>query len=365
MNQSQKKKTAAKLDVEAILAVMLLALIVIAVVLAVIMTVSALTGDQSDDPNAGKNPPPSNAIFNNGIVPQMPAANATTQNANINSKYGIIVDIDTGLILAGKNADTQFEPASMTKVMSLIVACEKLTEEDLGKYITYSEYYKNYDYQGLAQGIPSSSFETLNDRFLVKDLLYGIGVMSAGDCMLMIAEYTYGSMDAFVAAMNQKVAALGLTQTHFIDASGNDHVPGNITTAKEMAVIMAYAMQSPLISDILSTDWYSFYAYYTEDGVEKSYRRAFKSTLFEYDACIDRSNRMLRYKEAYGEAFTLLTTDDFMGKTGYLDTPARSYLASAATGKTSGHRFVVIVGDTDKFAFTMKDVKDLLDTYAS
>ena len=102
-----------------------------------------------------------------------------------------------------------------------------------------------------------------------------------------------------------------------------------------------------------------------EDGKIKTYQQPFASTLFEYAGCKDRSNRMYRYKEEVGVKFELDTVDDLMGKTGYLDTPDRSYLVCAATGNETGDRYVVVVGETSKFASTMKDVKKLFDTYAN
>lgn len=366
MNEKIEKKSGKGSRLEAVLALMLLTLIVLSVAFAVVLTVDyiqSLPDEPNHDPN--NDPPTANAVFSGGIVPSMPVSDSNTKNVALDSTYGVIVDVENGKVLAGKNADTQFEPASMTKVMALIVACEKLTQEDLQKQITYTEYYADYEYNGLALGIPSGNFDATNDRFLIQDLLYGVGVMSAGDCTLMIAEYTHGSMDAFVAAMNQKVTELGLTKTHFVNASGNDDVDGNVTTAKEMAVIMAYAMQCPLICDILSVDYYSYTAEYTDqDGSIKTYPRAFKSTLFEYDGCIDKNNRMYRYKLDRGVAFKLETIEAFMGKTGYLDEPQRSYLVCAGTGKATKNRYVAVVGESGKFASTMDDIKLLFDNYA-
>ena len=136
--------------------------------------------------------------------------------------------------------------------------------------------------------------------------------------------------------------------------------------AVEMAVIMEYAMQCPLICDILSVDYYRCQVEYTDDnGNVKTYQHPFASTLFEYDGCKDKNNRMYRYKtEHNGTAFKLETVDGLMGKTGYLDNPERSDLVCAGTGKTTGNRDVVVVGECGKFVSTMEDIKLLFDNYA-
>ncbi len=372
MNPIQQKQTKRAVDTESLLALMLLVLTVIVLVVSIVLAVSVLVS--RDDPQGGgdgdPNAPNQQAIFTGGVVPKMPTADENTAAVDLYSDYGIIIDATNGKILASASSDTQFSPASMAKVMTLIVACEKLTQEDLAKQIDYTEYYDSYDYNGLSVAFSTLPVNTANLpggtasplRIVVKDILYGIGVLSAGDCCLMIAEYTYGSLDAFVEAMNQKAAALGLTQTHFADAAGDD-LPGNVTTAKEMAVIMAYAMQCPLICEILAEDGYAYYPRYTDaNGAEQNYDRYwFYSTLFELN---NGATRMDKYKELYGKRFRLDTTENFIGKTGYLTPPDRSYLVCGATGKTTGNNFVVVVGDTNKFAYTMKDVKDLFDTYA-
>ena len=375
MNQ-QKQPSKSQGENESLLAILLLVLCAMLIALAIGTLVNNCNGDDSTPeqttittpaPNPdGEGDPPIDPsllvpVFSGGVLPTvLPLENAETAalSGELNSASGVIVNATTNTVLAGKNADTPISPASMTKVMTLIVACEKLTKYDLTQKLTLTEYYNSYDYNGLDVGLLGDNY--IGDSFLIEDLLYGIGVSSSADCVLMIAEKTYGSLGAFVEKMNQKAVSLGLVQTHFVDAAGDD-LAGNTTTAKEMAVIMAYAMQNPLISKILSTSVHTFYGYYLKDGVEASYRRYFNSHLFESDAT---SSRMLRYKKEYGVSFSLKTTVGLLGKTGYLDNPDRSYLVCAATGSTTGNKYVVVVGENPGFAKTMSDIKYLFDTYA-
>ena len=382
MNSNAKKMQKKKSGMETVLVSMLLVFILFSSVFTPVLLIRHLANDPSDQgtptpkvttpSNDGPvvDPPiVSNPLFSGGKIPAYPSSGSATVslNSELYSEYAVIVDAQTGEIVAGKNVDTPFSPASMTKVMTLIVACEKLTDTDLTKRLKLTPYYNDYEYNNLGVGLVSGQ-EFVNDEFYIKDLLFGIGVSSAADCTLMIAEYTYGSMDAFVAAMNQKALALGLKNTKFVDAAGDhleDAPENNITTANDMAVIMAYAMQIPMVREILSEDCYAFHGYYEKNGAEASYTRYFNSHLFESD---DTSSRMVLYKQATGSKFVLNTVKNLMGKTGYLknddNSNKRSYLVCGAEGKTTGKQYVVVVGESSVIPNTMKDIKYLFDTYA-
>lgn len=379
MNQHPKSNQQSHKQIEILLTILLLVLCVLLVAL-IIVTIGQ--GNSEKDPSGtATTPTQSNSgtqqttpddpvidpsmlepVFANGVLPTvLPMTTEATVELSdtLTSPYGVIIDVANNKVLAGKGADTLMKPASMTKVMTLIVACEKLTKYDLTQRMVLTEYYNEYDYNGLDLGLINGD-KYLGDSFYIEDLLYGIGVSSSADCVLMIAEKTYGSLDQFVVQMNQKVLALGLTKTRFVDAAGDD-LDGNVTTAKEMAVIMTYAMQNPLICKILSEDSHIFKGYYIKDGVEASYTRYFQSHLL----CKEINSRIKRYEDTYGTAFKLDTTTGLMGKTGYLNNPDRSYLVCAAKGRMSGSSYVVVVGENDSFAKTMKDIKYLFDTYAT
>lgn len=378
MNSNQPKSQKKKKSIESVTAVMLIVFILFSSVFSGVL-ISRYATDTGEKTPIHTTPKPSdpivdppvvsNPVFSGGVIPAYPKnGNATvTLNSEIGSGYAVIVDAETGEILAGKNADTPFSPASMTKVMTLIVACEKLTDTDLSKRLKLTAYYNDYKYNGMDVGLIDKQLY-LNDEFLIKDLLYGIGVASAADCCLLIAEYTYGTMEAFVAAMNQKAAELGCKNTLFTDAMG-DHVKdadqNNLTTANDMAVILAYAMQIPLVKEILSEDCHAYEGYYLKNGAEASYPRYFHSHLFESDST---ASRMVLYQQATGVKFALNTTKALFGKTGYLkdedNTNKRSYLVCGATGKTTGKQYIVVVGDNPKIPDTMKDIKYLFDNYA-
>lgn len=384
----KKEKTSCT---EVIFTVMLFIFILLAITFIALFFVQKLsppveTSQRQSITTTAKNPPPvdPNYVFANGVMPTYPTVTDETVQLDeeLYSANAVIVDVETGKIIAGKNTDKTFVPASMTKVMTLIVACEKLKTEDLTKRITLNAYYNNYNYNGLSTWLINGQ-TFIGDQIEIEKLLYGVGMVSAADCVLMLAEYTYGSMKNFVAAMNQKAVDLELRNTHFGGASG-DTPEGNYTTAEDMAVIMAYAMQNPLICEILSTDVLSTYSY-KSDGITKR-GRLLKSTFYPNG---DDDSRMNVYKELTGEAFTLKTVRDYFGKTGWLydlpnpETQEANYRGStlvlAATGKTTGKKYIVVVNLTGSEAYkyqgttiyksmaldTMKDIKYLFDTYAS
>jgi len=292
----------------------------------------------------------------------------TAEDKTVDSQFAVLLDAETGEILAGKQSNVQFSPASMTKVMTLIVACENLSEEDLERKIPFSEeihaYVTSGNYKGMELGLPTvtnSGVNCIGDFYYIKDLLYGIGIKSAADCSYMIVKEICDSEAEFVALMNQKAEDMGLTHTVFDNVVGFDST-GNQTTAEEMAVIMAYAMQCDLIADILMprSASYGIRAYYTDlDGAEKSYGVWFDSTF---------ASRKKKYKEKYGKDLDLTTSKLDATKTGYTD---ESFIVCTATSKQTGKRYILVLGNNetdytslkDKFSATVKDIEVLCNAY--
>ncbi len=318
-----------------------------------------------DDPNGGFQP--SAPVFSQGILPPPPIAGSDTVTLSdgIFSQYAILIDAQTGEILAGKDYATAFSPASMTKVMTLIVACENLTEEDLGRKLVFDEeiyrYITSGNYAGTSPSLPTESngYSCFGDTYRIKDLLYGIGVASAADCTYMIVKEVAGTEEAFVELMNAKARELNLSaDTHFDNAVGFDSAT-NCTTAADMAVVMNYAMQCDLIVEVLSKqESYNIYAHYYDDneGIEKSYKVTLSSSW---------ESRAEKYS-----AFKLTSTTLVASKTGYTD---QSFMVLTAKGKSDGQQYILVLGNrtssassiTEKFRQTMVDIEYLLNTYVS
>lgn len=139
------------------------------------------------------------------IVPAPPAINATSY---------LIMDFDSGQILAGENMDERLPPASLTKIMTAYVAGSELAENHikLDDMVTVSE--KAWRMTG------SRMFIEVNRQVSVRELLDGIIIQSGNDASVALAEHISGDESVFAQLMNQHAVRLGMTNTHFVNATG-------------------------------------------------------------------------------------------------------------------------------------------------
>ncbi len=362
---------------ESLMAIFLLILTVFLLFTVSVLTFRSCANEQ--DPPQGNNgittpqtpivipgQPQKHYVFSSGTV--LPLAieddNTKTISDEIDAYYAILIDPQTGKIVAQKNSELIFSPASMTKVMTLIVACENLTVEDLDRLLPFThdiyEYVTTGDYFDMDVALPTitaSGISCIGDYYTIKDLLYGIGVTSAADCAYMIAKEIAGSEEAFVDMMNAKARELGLADTQFDNIVGFDSAE-NVTTARDMAQIMAYAMQCDLIVDILKprTSNYSVRAHYwDDDGIEQTYGVHFSPSY--------------QSRLKYYPSFSLTSANIEACKTGYT---TQSFIVTSALSKSTGARYVLVLGDRDdgssenrstKYQKTMQDMETLFNTY--
>lgn len=355
-----------------------LLLCVVVTLLTVQSAKPATPGTSSEDGAATSEQQPSGSsvpVFSPSVTVLPYTTTQTAQISDITSAYAVLVDAETGEILAAKEADTRFDMASITKIMTLLVACQHLTESDLDQRVDYNTTVRDYVTSGGYQGasVHWSEDKYLGDRFTVRDLLYGIGVESAADCTVMTICYLVGkspeeSEATFVNWMNMEAAAMGLEHTSFDNVIGYESEQ-NYSTASDLAAVLIRALDCPLIREILSCPSYEFYAYYDKDGTEMSYRNHFYSTLFNARNTTD--GRMGAYYSVYGKDFALSSADFKGGKTGSLkfDGVWNYSLASFAVSKSTGKTYVLITGNatgsTSKqgSANVMKDAKTIYDSY--
>lgn len=166
------------------------------------------------------------------------------------SPYVAVINVTDNKLVAGKNAETRIYPASMTKVMTLIVAVENL--ENLDNTFTMTSAIIDPLYRDSAT---RAGFEP-GEAVTAKDLLYGLILPSGADSAVGLAEMISGSEEEFVKLMNKKCEELGLTHTHFTNTSGL-HNEDHYTTPVEMAMILQYAMENETCAEILSTYQYT------------------------------------------------------------------------------------------------------------
>ena len=154
-------------------------------------------------------------------APEMPA------------KSYILIDHDTGKVLAEKNADTLIAPSSLTKMMTSYVLSEAVAS---GRF-SYDDIVVVSE-NAWAKKFPDSSkmFIEVGDEVTLRDLKRGVVVASGNDACVAIAEHLAGTEDAFVQLMNSTAARLGMTSTHFENSHGLSH-PDHLTTARDMAIL--------------------------------------------------------------------------------------------------------------------------------
>jgi D-alanyl-D-alanine carboxypeptidase (penicillin-binding protein 5/6) len=171
-------------------------------------------------------------------------------DANVKSPYVALIDVENSQVIAGKNCDTKIYPASMTKVMTLIVAAEHLKDLDKQFTMTADIITPLIKQQASRAGFDPDEVVTVNDLF------YGMVLPSGADAAVALATMTAGSENAFADLMNQKCQEIGLKNTHFTNVSGL-YDDNQYTTPVEMAMIMEYAMTNPLCAKVLSTYQYT------------------------------------------------------------------------------------------------------------
>lgn len=204
--------------------------------------------------NAGTNAVPNGsgktaAPFRN--LAQLSRNGATkTLSTEIDAKYAVVFDLDNGSILGEKNAGETMTPASMTKVMTLLLCVENLSDPE--KKLTITEDIVNYIQQ---RGASNCGF-VVGEEVPVKDLFYGVILPSGADAVLALTKEVAGSESAFVEKMNQRAREMGLSsQCHFQNATGLYHATHHMTV-KDMGQIMATAMQNPLAREVLMKEQY-------------------------------------------------------------------------------------------------------------
>ena len=169
------------------------------------------------------------------------------------STHGILIDESTDTIVASKGAKDRISPASMTKVLTVLVAAENMTEEQLEDTFTMTLEITDYSYVNDCSNVGFLDGELVK----VKDLFYGTILPSGGDAAVGLATYVAGSHEAFVELMNEKLDALGLSDTaHFTNCVGL-YDANHYCTVYDMAVIMKAALQNDLCRKVLGEKCYT------------------------------------------------------------------------------------------------------------
>lgn len=163
-----------------------------------------------------------------------------------NGKSAIMIEASTGEILFQKNKDERLAPASMTKMMSMLLIMEEIEKGNLkwDEMVTASE-------KASSMG-GSQIFLEVGEKMSVTDMLKGISIASGNDATVAMAERISGSEDAFVKKMNEKAKELGLTNTNFVNATGLP-ADNHYSSANDMSIIAKELVKHEKILEFTST----------------------------------------------------------------------------------------------------------------
>ena len=238
------------------------------------------------------------------------------EDEDIYSQYIVLVDAETNRIEAARNAATVMNPASMAKVLTILVCSEQI--EDLDKKVTMTMSANDYAFvtESSAAGLE------VGERVSARDMLYCTILPSGADAAVSLAEYVAGSHEAFADLMNAKVKELGRDKTaHFTNAVGIYDEDLHCTVV-DMAMIMKAALEVKVCREALTAHTY------TTGATE------------EHPDGIFMSNVFLRRIEDYDDDFGVVES----AKTGYVDEAGNCAVSYAITN--SGKRYICVTGNS-------------------
>lgn len=243
------------------------------------------------------------------------------EGRGVYSTSGILIDVEAEEIIAGREPFQRINPASMTKILTLLVAAEHVT--DLQDTFTMTVEITDYSY---IHDCSTAGF-SVGDVVTVEELMYGTILPSGADAALALAEYVAGSQEAFVELMNQKLEQLGLSDSaHFTNCVGL-YDENHYCTVYDMALILKAASDNELCRKVLSTRKYT-----TSIATEQQPEGILLSNLFL---------RRIEDKDTHGEVLC--------AKTGFVN-QSGSCAASLAADYQGREYLCVTVGSISSWA---------------
>ncbi|HOA40323.1 MAG: D-alanyl-D-alanine carboxypeptidase family protein [Halanaerobiales bacterium] len=243
---------------------------------------------------------------------------------DVKAKSAILIEYETGEVLYQKNAEEELPPASMTKIMTMLLLMEALEEGrvKLEDKLVCSEF--------AASMGGSQIWLEPGEEMSLEDLMKAIAIVSANDASVVVAEYLYGTEEAFVRRMNERARELGLKNSYFYNTNGlppdNPDVQGTYTSARDLSILAR-----ELIKHKKVLEWTSTWIDYLRNG---------KSVL-------NNTNRLVRF---YPGADGI--------KTGY--TQEAQYCLTS-TAERDGLRFIAVVMGVEDSVTRFEESRKLLD----
>ena len=175
-------------------------------------------------------------------------------NIPLSASGAVIMDMESGQVVFGKQAETKRPMASITKLMTALIIAE---DSDLDEVLVVP---KEID-----KVVGNKAYLSEGKRFTVADMLSALLISSANDAATVLAIHHSGSVPAFVGVMNERARQLGLTSTSYSDPIGLDHAE-QYSSPKEIASLTKYVMQNPEIANRMGKRWTRIYS---TDGSEE------------------------------------------------------------------------------------------------
>ncbi|MDR1245803.1 MAG: serine hydrolase [Clostridiales Family XIII bacterium] len=173
-------------------------------------------------------------------------ANSSFSVASLHSSAAILANFDTGSVLLKKNADIMVYPASLTKIMTVLIALERRDALPYAMVIDPGLLQPLYDADSTMAGfLPGEEVRTL-------DLMYGALLVSGGECSVTLAEAIAGSEENFAVLMNERARELGMLDTHFTNSTGL-HDPEHYSTVRDMAKLLLRALENEEFEEMFTT----------------------------------------------------------------------------------------------------------------
>ena len=265
----------------------------------------------------------------------------------LSAQKAILMDAATGRFLYEKNSESQSLIASTTKIMTALVVCEQCNVLDRVRIPKE------------AVGIEGSSmYLQAGEVLTVQELLYGMMLHSGNDAATALAIYCGGTQEGFVQLMNDKARALSMNNTCFGNPHGLDH-PDNYSTASDMAILAAYAMNNPIFSKTVSTQQIRIGNRYLRnhnkllwrvegaDGIKTGYTRAAGRILV---SSATRQGRRLI-------AVTISAPDDWNDHSALLEKNFTKYCVDSLIKKGDCIGYLSVVG-SDQYQVPLLAAKD-------
>lgn len=234
----------------------------------------------------------------------------TPPNITVSAKAAVLMDQNSGRVLFAKNEHEKMRIASITKVMTAILAIESGKMDDV---VTISD--NAYGTEG------SSIYLKKGEKISLRNLVYGLLLRSGNDSAVAIAEKVGGSVDGFVYLMNKKARELGMLDTHFSNPHGLDDHDDHYSSAYDMALLTSYAMKNKEFRTIFGSK------YHTAPNPGEKWDRRWKN----------KNKLLFRYENSTG------------GKTGFTKKAGRTLISTASKG------------DMDLVVVTLNDGDDWQD----